>query len=222
MPRWSSADPYRLHRRLPLGERVDAALAVAPEHLDQRRGIRSPTPSIDSTPRRPASPQRTTFSSLRQPGGHDGVSSSATGRLPLALHCHRNSPGRVSRNSFRPCVISCAWAQPAASAEQQERDDAHQAVHRASGLTFTVYFVASARTATLRCSASTESVQSCNTTPVSSSNPAGFAGGRRFESHHPQAGTAGQRLPLAGRRCRQCGREVGDITLHDVVARPGR
>ena len=89
-------------------------------------------------------------------------------------------------------------------------------------VTFTSYFFASARTAALRCSAITASVQSCSTRPLTSSNAAGLGARHRCQANHAQASAAGQRLPLAGRRRRERGGEVGAIALHDVAVRPAR
>ena len=141
--RAASAELYR--RDVCAAVIVDAAVAVEPGDLDERRRAPAPPP-IDREPA--GHPRRTAMEGDVGVGRArlrpDGLQHSPAGRFSLAVHCQRNSPGREPRApASRPCVhlVRARERRPEHAREQQQpRQHGH---HFVSASILTRYFCAS-------------------------------------------------------------------------------
>ena len=98
-----------MHRGLPFGERVDAALAIAPVHFHQRRGIPFAHAVHGQNPRSSSAATQDVLAGNATVGP---VRRERVGGRPADARGHimRNSPGRVSRSVISAMLISCANA----------------------------------------------------------------------------------------------------------------
>ena len=195
MPRLST-DPYRCHG-LRAVRRVHAALAIAPG-----RAL-SPAPPVsfanaidDSTPLRPCSPHRR-IPFVAAHSGHEGVSSSAIGRLPYPLPQIRRAAFRAAPSpprSRHSCALTVLAANVSSSATTLSQ-------RSFSGFRDSALFPAPARgTAVLRCSAIASICPVC-THGASRLRYRGFAG-VIIQSHHTKSVTAAPAVAHLRRRKR--------------------